>query len=607
MNPVAKDLAGADFSGPTKDCDMVMKGGITSGVIYPLAVCHLGQKYRLRNIGGASAGAIAAGAAAAAEYGRDNGGYGRLAEIPSQVGGILDRLFQPTKSTRPAMRVLLAAVEPRRTSRRILGTLLALLRWRVLWFLLGFLLVAGIVVAGSALTSDLSWTTALRSSLVPIVLLAIPAGVAAAALGLVLVVLREAPKNYFGLASGMTTDSGQGDALTPWMHTQFQYVAGRSVADPPLTFGDLWGEAATADWMDEGPASAERLINLEMTTTNLTEGMPYRIPFEGNRFAYCPRCFGDLFPKPVVDHMEQVTIAAEVGDDNTAECRRHGAPVVLRRLPSAPYFPVVVAVRMSLSFPVLISAVPLYKRDFNRSAGKRNWVCHWFSDGGIGSNFPIHFFDSPWPMRPTFGIDLQPTHPDFPNSEFYRRKQGRRAQPRTLAMDSLVGFLSRILHTMQNWRDDSLAQSPGYSDRIVRIFQRADEGGLNLKMPAELVERLAARGGLAAAEFDSFDLEYHRWERYRIAMAELDVLMTDLHSRYVDADPTGEIPFADFVASHTTTSYVPNQGWRTKDQEHTQALMDVAAAWIGDGNTARHSAPAPSPVFRLESRQIESR
>ena len=47
-----------------------MKGGITSGVVYPLAVCELATVYRLRSVGGSSAGAIAAAAAACAELGR---------------------------------------------------------------------------------------------------------------------------------------------------------------------------------------------------------------------------------------------------------------------------------------------------------------------------------------------------------------------------------------------------------------------------------------------------------------------------------------------------------------------------------------------------------
>ena len=50
-----------------------MKGGVTSGVIYPLALCELAREFRLRNVGGASAGAIAASFAAAAEVG---GNYG---------------------------------------------------------------------------------------------------------------------------------------------------------------------------------------------------------------------------------------------------------------------------------------------------------------------------------------------------------------------------------------------------------------------------------------------------------------------------------------------------------------------------------------------------
>ena len=33
----------------------------------------------------------------------------------------------------------------------------------------------------------------------------------------------------------------------------------------------------------------------------------------------------------------------------------------------------------------------------------------WLSDGGLTSNFPIHFFDALLPERPTFGVSLQST------------------------------------------------------------------------------------------------------------------------------------------------------------------------------------------------------
>lgn len=62
---------------PELECDMIMKGGITSGVVYPGAINELSRTYRFRGIGGTSAGAIAAAGAAAAEYGRARGGMPR--------------------------------------------------------------------------------------------------------------------------------------------------------------------------------------------------------------------------------------------------------------------------------------------------------------------------------------------------------------------------------------------------------------------------------------------------------------------------------------------------------------------------------------------------
>ena len=47
---------------PPKDrfCDLVMKGGVTSGIVYPKAISRLAAHYHFKNIGGSSAGAIAA-------------------------------------------------------------------------------------------------------------------------------------------------------------------------------------------------------------------------------------------------------------------------------------------------------------------------------------------------------------------------------------------------------------------------------------------------------------------------------------------------------------------------------------------------------------------
>lgn len=72
MATAAADPVRAAESAPVelRNADIVMKGGITSGVVYPGAVWELAQAFRFRSIGGTSAGAIAAAATAAAEHGR---------------------------------------------------------------------------------------------------------------------------------------------------------------------------------------------------------------------------------------------------------------------------------------------------------------------------------------------------------------------------------------------------------------------------------------------------------------------------------------------------------------------------------------------------------
>lgn len=75
-------------------------------------------------------------------------------------------------------------------------------------------------------------------------------------------------------------------------------------------------------------------------------------------------------------------------------------------LPNPENLPVIVATRMSLSFPVLLSGIPLYAVDYSKETGNTELERCWFTDGGVCSNFPIHFFDSPLPRRPTFSIDL---------------------------------------------------------------------------------------------------------------------------------------------------------------------------------------------------------
>src|SRR6478609_2717303 len=85
----AKELRDASYplrSDVTQECDLVMKGGITSGVVYPLAACELARTRKFVNIGGSSAGAIAACMVAAAECGRDTAASSGLPHCPTRSG-----------------------------------------------------------------------------------------------------------------------------------------------------------------------------------------------------------------------------------------------------------------------------------------------------------------------------------------------------------------------------------------------------------------------------------------------------------------------------------------------------------------------------------------
>src|SRR5689334_11833187 len=101
-----------------KKCDLVMKGGITSGIVYPGAVVELSKEFRFVNIGGTSAGAIAAALTAAAEHRRQRdsstAGFEQLAQLPKYLGeseggrSRLLGLFRASDDTAPLFDVALA-------------------------------------------------------------------------------------------------------------------------------------------------------------------------------------------------------------------------------------------------------------------------------------------------------------------------------------------------------------------------------------------------------------------------------------------------------------------------------------------------------------------
>jgi len=187
-----------DYSHPKLKCDVIMKGGITSGVVYPWAVCELAKTYNFKCVGGASAGAIAAAATVAAEYGRDKGGFTVLADLPewlgapsAQGGSNLFSLFQPQDSTRPIYRSVVAGLGHSGATRLIAWGFAIVIRF---WFsaLLGALLGAFIVWLSLNLAGPLAWVGAILG-----VVLLVAGAVVGGVVGLALRALSVLPANGF--------------------------------------------------------------------------------------------------------------------------------------------------------------------------------------------------------------------------------------------------------------------------------------------------------------------------------------------------------------------------------------------------------------------------
>jgi hypothetical protein len=301
----------------------------------------------------------------------------------------------------------------------------------------------------------------------------------------------------------------------------------------------------------------------------------------------------------------------------------HFAPLV--PLPEAAKLPVVVATRMSLSFPILFSAVPLYAVDYSQAvAGEdRHPEPCWFSDGGITSNFPVHFFDSPVPRWPTFGIDLRKLADGWTLSDvecenvWMAKSNDTKGDVWRTSWDGrgpagrLAGFLASIFQTMRNWNDTMQSEVHGYRDRIVHIDHTNSEGGLNLAMPPEAIGRLSTRGECAGdllgrrfavpPETSSpMTWDNQRWIRYRSFMGLLEDTLARLQTGSTQQLP-GNRTIEDL------SSHPPDFRWASDAQRDwanaaTGDLFELSNRWHASGQSFKPGAPEPAPELRVTPR-----
>jgi len=599
---------------PEKNCDLVMKGGVTSGVVYPKAIFELSKEYRFSSIGGTSAGAIAAAVAAAAEYARAGGEQDAFMEVdklPDWLGGAspdgkhsnLFHLFQPQRALRGLYAVATAA----------LGKSGAAKWLAIFWvWLREFPIAALIGIAPGLLMAWVAFGASTEGQRWLGLMLAVATGVVGLLLALILgagVQIAVIPKHAWGVCSGMTEGGHRkSPALVPWLAEYLDRLAGKKQGEP-LTFGDL----------------RERGINLKVIATNLTNGRPYTMPFgEHTHFYFKGAELRRFFPEHVVSWMEK-NPGTPSSRDREDQVQSGG----LRVLPDSDKFPVIVAVRMSLSFPFLFCPVPFYGVDFGfgpktADGKKRIPEPSFFVDGGLTSNFPLNLFDTPLPRWPTFGINLRDKNDGRHNQETYIacKNSGGLEEwwtrfDKKPSVGGLLSYFGLLFDTSRNWRDNLQMNVPGYRDRVVHIgLDPAKEGGMNLDMDEEVIALLTERGKKAGGAIVSrysptaehkpdldcpVGLENQKWIRFRSFMELLEEALLSMEGA-VGYSGFGEPTYDALLQQASELSYPMSNSQRLYAIDLLRALMQLVPEIRQKrdmGQSFETKVPKPEPDLRV--------
>jgi hypothetical protein len=276
------------------------------------------------------------------------------------------------------------------------------------------------------------------------------------------------------------------------------------------------------------------------------------------------------------------------------------------------------------------------------------------SDGGIASNFPIHFFDVWLPSRPTFGINLvtRPEEsfevdvaenlvPDRVSRKGRKPATTRRvirserqavirekariagrdvsasldaelmAQRRTatqavylpradevqfpdwMEIKGITGFMMNVWATAQNYRDLMQSQLPSYRERIVQVRFSPLEGGLNLAMKDTQLKALVEKGREAGALLrEQFCFGEHQWVRFLVLMEQLEAQLTKTRNPFPDAEA-----YKNMLLKSQTDRYAfkHDEAWYAEAERRVDAVLELLTRW--DGHRVGVEMPPTGDLF----------